>query len=194
MQNNNLDLSKDDFALFLNGDQRIFRLIFDHYYSLIHCYVRSISRQPQDFDDIVQQTFIQLFKHKSAIQDPSGLYPYLLVISKRLVIMSFRKRVLQAKYRSEAIHRAEVGGNKTEKQIEFNELQAMLTRFIDKLPPKQREVYRLSKVDGYSYDEISIMTGTSKNTIKNHLVTASKKIKALIFKHYFIFFLYFLFD
>lgn len=194
MKHNNLDLSQEDFLLFLQGDQRIFQTVFNRYYASIVRYVQSLTPDDQqEIDDIVQQCFIQLFKHKSAIQSPEGVYPYLFVIAQRFVIMAFRKRVREAKYQTQRVQSEDARCDKTENQIDFNDLQRLLSRFIELLPPKQREIYRLSKLDGYSYEEISLATGCSKNTVKNHLVAASKKIRILISRHYLIFFAFFIF-
>src|SRR5690606_16870599 len=114
------------------------------------------------------------------------VYPYLFVIAKRLVIMSFRKRVMETRYQTEAILTLSANCKKTENDIEFNELQALLDREIDLLPPRQREIYRLCKIEGYSYDETATMTGCSINTVRNHLVAASKTVRSEISKHYLI--------
>lgn len=192
MKFNILDISQEDFLLFLEGDQRIFRIVFDRYYASIYRYVQSMSQQ-QEIEDIVQQCFIQLFKHKSKINDASGVYPYLFVIAKRLVIMSFRKRVLETKYQNEIMYTGETNCLSTQKQLNFNDLQKVLADFMELLPPKQREIYRLNKLQGYSYEEISLVTGCSKNTVKNHLIAASRKIKALISSYYVTIVLFFFF-
>lgn len=193
MKHNNLDLSQADFLLFLQGDQRIFRMVFNRYYPSIFRYVQSLTQNQQEIDDIVQQCFIQLFNHKSAIQSPDGVYPYLFVIAQRFVIMAFRKRVREAKYQTQSVQTQDARCDKTENQIDFNDLQRLLSRFIELLPPKQREIYRLSKLDGYSYEEISLATGCAKNTVKNHLVAASKKIRVLVSRHYLTFSAFFIF-
>lgn len=184
MKHHHQDLVPEEFMLFVQGDQRVFRLVFDRYYAQVYRYVKSLTADEQEIEDIVQQCFIQLFKHKLSIKDPAGVYPYLFVIAKRLVIMSFRKRVMETRYQTEAILTLSANCKKTENKIEFNELQSLLDREIDLLPPKQREIYRLCKIEGYSYGETATMTGCSINTVRNHLVAASKTVRSEISKHY----------
>lgn len=184
MKHHHLDLVHEEFLLFVQGDQRVFRMVFDRYYAQVYRYVQSMTVDQQEIEDIVQQCFIQLFKHKSSIKEPAGLYPYLFVIAKRLVIMAFRKRVLETRYQNEAILSSAINCEKTENEINFNELQALLNHKIDLLPPKQREIYRLSKIEGYSYGEIATLTGCSINTVRNHLVAAAKTVRNEISKHY----------
>lgn len=192
MKHHNLDLSSEEFQLFTEGDQRVFRMVFDRYHSRVYRYVQSLTVEQQEIDDIVQKSFIQLFKHKLSIREPAGIYPYLLVTARRMVIMSFRKRVLNVTYQNEAIHTSERRCFNTDNEIDFNELQELLSQNINSLPPKQREIYRLNKLEGYSYGEISSLTGCSINTVRNHLVAASKKVRIQISKHYFTFFAFYL--
>lgn len=193
MKHHHLDLSEDEFLLFQQGDERVFHAVFSRYYDQIHRYVRSMTHEQQEIDDIVQQCFIQLFKYKSSIQQSAGLYPYLFVIARRLVITSFRRRVLETKFQDESSLTTDLACFKTQKQIEYNELESLLVQIIDLLPPRQREIYKLNKLDGYSYDEIAAVTGCSKNTIKNHLISASKTVRNLISRHYLIYLSFFLF-
>lgn len=190
MKHHSLDLSQKEFLLFLQGDAEIFRVVFDRYYDSIFRYVQAASQEQSEIDDIVQQSFIQLFKYKTAIRSPDGIYPYLFVIARRLIIMAFRKRVREAEFDYSTDKTTDVSCDHTERQLDFNDLQEVVIRFIESLPPRQREIYRLSKLDGYSYEEISVVTGCSKNTVKNHLIAASKKIRLLVTKHYLTVFLF----
>lgn len=192
MKHHHLDLAEDEFLLFQKGDHRVFQLVFNRFFDQIQRYVSSMIQNKQEVDDITQQCFVQLYTNKTAIREPSALYPYLFVIARRLVISSFRRRVLETKYLDEQVPTTERISQSTQKQIDYNELQHVLSSVIDILPPKQREIYRLNKLDGYSYEEISIATGCSKNTVKNHLITASKKVREFISRYYLTFLSFFL--
>ncbi len=48
---------------------------------------------------------------------------------------------------------------------------------IDKLPPKCREVFIMSKIRGMKYKEIAEELGISTKTIENHMTEALRSIR-----------------
>ena len=53
---------------------------------------------------------------------------------------------------------------------------------IDNLPPKCREVFILSKIDGLKYKEIALKLNISTKTIENHMTRALKQIREALTK------------
>lgn len=191
MKKHELDIDLADFKQFLAGNQITFRKVFDRYHKSMYYYAHSILKDEFETEEVVQNSFIQLFKIKHRLDSPQMVYPYLFVITKRMVASAFRNRVLKTKQEMINSSRWDEQCNATEQAIYGNDLNRILLNFIDQLPPKQKEIYLLNKIEGYSYEEISKFTGSSKNTIKNQLINATKKIRMQLAKYYILFFLFF---
>ncbi len=190
MKAHDLDLDDDQFQLFQEGNEKVFKLVFDRYHKILFRYTYAALNDVYKSEDIVQTAFIQLFKNKTRISSPDALYPYIFVITKRLVAKAFKEHILNL---SEQLQNKQMDMTceETEQELKSRDLKSILNQLIDQLPQKQREIYRLSKLQGYSYDEISSITGSSRNTVKNQLITASKKIKSNLEKLYLIIFYFF---
>ena len=190
MKAHDLDLDDDQFQLFQEGNEKVFKLVFDRYHKILFRYAYAALNDVYKSEDIVQTAFIQLFKNKTRISNPEALYPYIFVITKRLVAKAFKEHILNL---SEQLQnkQMDVTCEETEQELKSRDLKSILYQLIDQLPQKQGEIYRLSKLQGYSYDEISSITGSSRNTVKNQLITASKKIKSNLEKLYLIIFYFF---
>jgi RNA polymerase sigma-70 factor (ECF subfamily) len=52
-----------------------------------------------------------------------------------------------------------------------------LEQLVQKLPKKQQLVFRMSRFEGLSHQEIAQQLSISTNTVKNHLVSSLKFIK-----------------
>jgi RNA polymerase sigma-70 factor (ECF subfamily) len=63
-------------------------------------------------------------------------------------------------------------------EIQFRELEEKVEVLLKKLTPRQQEIYRLSREQGFTRDEIAEKLKISSNTVKNHLVTALAYIKS----------------
>ncbi|MVZ66499.1 sigma-70 family RNA polymerase sigma factor [Sphingobacterium sp. DK4209] len=193
MNAHELDLNMDQFELFQAGDEKVFKLVFDRYHKILFRYSNAILKDVEKSEELVHTAFIQLFKYKSRIVGPSELYPYIFVTTKRLLARTFRDKVQLLHAQFDQGYNFDIPCDKTEQEIQSRDLKGILNKLIDQLPQKQSEIYRLSKIQGYSYDEISSMTGSSRNTIKNQLISASKKIKSSIEKFYFLIIYFFFF-
>lgn len=92
--------------------------------------------------------------------------------------MRFRNNVVKAKFRDHLTVLWSERTNDTEEAIHASDLLGLLKGFVNQLRPRQKEIYLLSRQRGLPYKEISQSTGVSVNTVKNQLITASRKIKA----------------
>lgn len=59
----------------------------------------------------------------------------------------------------------------------------VLERAVDALPPRTREVFRLHKFEGASYDEIAARLGIAKNTVMVHMVKALGQLRQTMRDH-----------
>lgn len=65
----------------------------------------------------------------------------------------------------------------TEEMIEEKESRLLLQNVIQQLPSQQQLIYKLSKQDGLSWNEIAEQVHISPNTVKDHLLKAIKYIR-----------------
>lgn len=185
------DITEEEFKSFQKGCHGAFRIIFDRYHKPLYSYVFSISKDEFEAEEAVQEAFINFYSNKTRISSPSGIYPYLFVLTKRCFIMKLRRNIVQTKYNDYLHVHWNESCNLTEEQVNEANLKEILDQFIEELPPKQKKIYQLSRIEGLSCEEISKLDGCSKHTVKNQLLSASKKIKWKIEKHYQLFFLFF---
>ncbi len=191
MSMNSIDiLTEEEFDLFKRGEEKVFRKIFDCYNQMLYSYAHAFTKSAFEAEEAVQESFIQLFRAATSLQSPSQVYPFLFVVTKRTLIKSFRKKVSQAKYSRHLQHMWTERSTCTQEQLDVNELNSLVQAAMRGLSVKEKEVFTLNKLSGLSYDEISDYTGASRNTIKNQIISASKKIRLTLEKYYFpIFFI-----
>lgn len=180
--------AEDEFSKFIEGDQKAYRKAFDHYFPIILRYVLTKCKHIEDAEEITQEAFTQLYLHRHKVRTEGDLYPYLFVITKRLCISHFRKQL--GKPENVGIEPWEWSSvsYETEDSITYSELSGILNKIIASLPPQQQEVYRLSRLEDVSHQEIAEQMGISRNTVKNHLLLATKVVRLKLQKMYFFLF------
>lgn len=122
-------------------------------------------------EDMIQEIFFDLWKRKETLQIRTDLKAYLLTAVKYQVMKHFDE---QAKSRanqldfSSKFYEEDVFG--------FEELYKEIEIAIEMLPPKAQLIFRMSKLEGMSVEEISKKLNLSPQTIHNQL---SKSLKVL---------------
>lgn len=169
-----------DFTQFKSGDPKAFQKIFNVYYETIYYYAIRFVKRNEEAEELVQEAFIMLFLNRMKIDATAGIYPYLFTIVKRLVISNFRKKLVQSKFEAHLENVWSEENQETQEVIASKELSSLWNQAVASLPSKQKEIYSMSKFEGMSYQEIADKIGISKNTVKNHLLTASKTVKLIM--------------
>lgn len=167
----------EQFHRFKLGDEGVFRMIFEFYKPLLFNRIKPICTSVSDAEEILQEAFVQLFLKRNDIQTVDSIFPFLYVVSKRMIISLFRKQVVRQQYQLAIAPEWEENIDVLQDQIENREILNLVNQAVDSLPPQQRRVFKLSKFEGLNYSEISDEIGISKNTVRNHLVSACNYIR-----------------
>ena len=58
--------------------------------------------------------------------------------------------------------------------MEYREMEKSIKKIVDSMPDRRKQIFRLSREEGFSNKEIAEKLNISKNTVENQLVTALK--------------------
>lgn len=169
--------TNEDFLLFIEGDHRAYKKVFEFFYPIILRYAFSKTKNIEDAEEITQEAFTQLYLHRTKVRSEKDLYPYLFVISKRLCISHFRKSLHSEQVDISALDHDLDLSYDAENDIHFTELYSILEQIIATLTPQQQRVYRMCRIDALPQQLIADEMGLSRNTVKNHLQSATKVVR-----------------
>lgn len=163
---------------FRGGDETAFREIYLYFSPKIYRFAFGYLKEKEHTEEIVQEAFLCLWENRQKFELDKPLEPYLFTIAKRLVLDQLRKQISTVHLRKKLLAAISEQHNDTEEQIIFSDMLVYAEKAISQLPQQQQTVFRLSRVEGLSYDEIAERLKLSRNTVKNHLGVAVKKLKA----------------
>ncbi|MBD1421714.1 RNA polymerase sigma factor [Sphingobacterium chuzhouense] len=170
-------LDKDVLALFITGEEDAFERIYYTYVERVFNVSFFLVKDTGWSDDIVQEVFIKLWENRAKIQSDQDLWTYIYVLTKRLSLNKLRS--IKRSYN--CFERLWDGLSETSDStydiIAAKELKMKIQNFLNSLPPQQKKVFSLSRIDGFSYQEIADQLDISINTVKNHIVQATKSLK-----------------
>ncbi|MDR2285828.1 MAG: RNA polymerase sigma factor [Sphingobacterium sp.] len=134
-------------------------------------------------EEILQETFIALWEHRHSIDSERSALGYLIRISANKTKDLFKRAVHDRKMRAYFYPVIESGYEPIEAGLYKKENEDLLNQLIDRLPAKQKEVYRLCKIEGLSYNEVSQLLGISEATVNSHILRANKALKKLVIRN-----------
>ncbi len=136
------------------------------YFPLIREKCSRMLRDPNEAQDIAQETFVKLWRHRDAIV-PEATPTWLYRTATRLAVDVLRQRARRPTIEidSEVLTRAGAHGAATERVVAAAELE----RLAQRTPKKELEVAILSRVDGLSHAEIGRVINASERTVRRRL-------------------------
>ena len=174
---------KELVALFKEGSQRAFEELYIRYEKNLTNFCRRLLRDENRAEDITHDVFLQVFETYDGLNPELSFYKYLQTIAKNRILDEFKKFDVHLRYATNTIMYGNDATNQTEDLILDNDYAKLLNKLIDGLTPKQREVFRLSRMHGLTHKEIAELLHISIPTVKEHATLALKKIKKQLMLH-----------
>jgi RNA polymerase sigma-70 factor (family 1) len=175
---------KELFNRIVSGDETAFTIIFNKYKGPLFIYALRLTKSQLAAEELVQDCFLKLWinRHRlDKVENPGG---FIHNMARNAGIDFLRRLALNTKLQQEVWSRISPQENTTELELEHSETRRMIQQAVEQLTAQQREVFRLSRYQGMSYEEIGNLLGISRNTVKNHLVSSLRFIREFLEKHH----------
>lgn len=157
-----------------------FRQLVSEYKERLYWHIRKIVVNHDDTDDVLQNTFIKVFKNIDGFKGDSKLYSWMYRIATNEAITFINKRSKQHQISTEEMQMVMVNNLKADTYFDGDEAQLKLQQAIATLPQKQQLVFNMKYFDNMKYDEISDVLETSVGALKSSYHIAVKKIEHFI--------------
>ena len=149
----------------MEGDMEAFDSLFRLYHSRLLYYARRLLNNPDSADDVMQETWLQIFKSLPKLRSPEAFVVWSHTITRNLSAQHIRglKRI------PEKIDLFPDVANENEAGFLRLESAELVNKALGYLTPLHREVIVLRYLEEFSYEEISEITGVTIGTIKSRL-------------------------
>jgi RNA polymerase sigma-70 factor (family 1) len=166
-----------------NGDQLAFAQVYNQYRSKIYAYAANLCKSPETAEEIVQEVFVRLWQKKEQINTDLNFNAYIKKITLNHVLNHLKKVAREKSLQEEILRYIEAIRNTTEDNLLEKELLKTYNEAIALLPPQKKIIYQMSRNEEMTHDQIAEKLNISKNTVKNHMVEATKFIRSYVGKH-----------
>lgn len=150
-------------------DSQAFKTLYFHFFELLirSCYLRTHSMELSK--DLVQETFTRVWLNRSKLDENQSIKSYLFKILTNLIIDHYKSH--GNKTESFEFHKSIVEDKSDQDSvIDLNEA-------VSKLPDTQKEVFVLSRFDGFKYSEIAELCEISEKAVEKRMSQALKTLR-----------------
>ncbi len=175
MDNSDLDLISD----LKNEKTRdlAFQTLVKKYKERMYWHIRKIVMDHDDADDILQNTFIKVWRSIDKFREESSLYTWLyrIATNESLTFINSNKRrsIVPMNDTSEFL----MNNLESDEYFDGDEIQLRLQEAILKLPEKQRIVFNLKYFEEMKYEDMAQVLDTSVGALKASFHHATKKVE-----------------
>lgn len=162
------------------GDEKAFRILFDEYEGWFYSVVLKMTGSKTVAEEIVQDIFLHVWLNRKSLTKIDNPDNYFFTAVYRKVYTYFRKMSLEHNVRKMLLAASPQVDNTTDQIVLSRESKRLINEAIAKLPPQQQLVFRLSKQDGLSREQVAEQLHISPHTVKNHLADAIRFIRTYL--------------
>ena len=154
-----------------------FQKLLSDYQRPLYGHIRNIVLNHDDADDVLQNTFIKVFRHLSTFKGESKLFSWMYRIATNEAITFINLKAKRNGTTSAALQTKLVDNLKADEYFDGNDIQVKLQKAITLLPEKQKLVFKMRYFEEIKYEEMSEILGTSVGALKASYHHAVKKIE-----------------
>ena len=158
--------------------ERGFRLLMSSYKERLYWHIRRMVLVHEDADDVLQNTFIKVYRGILQFEGKSKLYTWLYRIATNESITYLQSRSRRSTNSIDAGENALSNRLRADEWFDGDALQQQLQDAISRLPEKQRVVFNLRYFEEMPYEEMSAILDTSTGALKASFHHAAKKIES----------------
>jgi RNA polymerase sigma-70 factor (family 1) len=175
-----------------DGDEAAFKAVYTAYAGYLRLFTASILKDADIAEEVVQEVMTKVWLLREHIDTDKHFGHWLRTIARNATFDQL-KRIARQRELQQQVWQAlqQEQSTETDAALVYKDYHRLYKEAINLLPPRQYEVFTLSRVREMSHEEIAGELGISTNTVRNHIVSALGYIRRYL-KIHLLLYIYFL--
>ncbi|MRX66114.1 RNA polymerase sigma factor [Maribacter luteus] len=159
---------------------KAFEVLVNTYKERLYWHIRRIVLNHDDTDDVLQNTFIKVYKNINGFKGESQLYSWMYRIATNEALSFLKKQSKNQGISDTELQDRMVANLQADVYFDGDEIQLKLQKAIASLPEKQKLVFNMKYYQEMKYEEISAVLQTSVGALKASYHLAIKKLEKFL--------------
>ncbi len=163
-----------------SSKEAAYRELLHLYKERLYWHIRKIVISHDDADDVLQNTFIKVYRSIDKFKGDSKLFSWMYRIATNESITHINKNAKRLRITNQEHQDNAINNLKADVYFEGDEIQLKLQKAIATLPQKQQLVFNMKYFEDIKYKDMAEILETSEGALKASYHIAVKKIEALL--------------
>ena len=166
-----------------NGSEKAFRQLFDLYYQDIYGYSISLLKSKEAAEENVQDVFMKVWLNRDNLNSDQSFKAYIFTIARNQAFNTLNKAANDQLLKEEIFYESQKSHDYGDYSIREADCKKLRKQAMKRLPPKRKQIFKMSRKKGMSYEEISQELGISINTVRNQMSKALESMRVFFHVH-----------
>lgn len=158
------------------GNVAAFDSLFEIYSPKLYGFAYKYFRNEADAEELVQEVFVKVWENRHVLKTEHSFKSYLFTITLNQIRKYFNKKAVALRYLESLHHEPELSDQHLAE--DYESVLQKLNSIIEQLPPRRREIFIKSKLEGKSSKEVAAELNISPGTVDNQISEALRFLRA----------------
>lgn len=180
------ETSNDERTLVLrliDGNEDAFCELYATYKNRLIYFAMRFLKSREYAEDVFQDAFTLVWQGRRFINPDASFSSYLYTIVRNRILNQLRDLANQEKMKEQILVQAVDYSNNTKEEVLFNDLRQMIQQAMQRLTPRQREIFAMSRERQMSHKEIAEALGISVNTVQESISISLRTLRSYLEKN-----------
>ena len=154
------------------GNVDAFKLVYKALYQKVYSFAFQLTHQEEMAEDITQDVFVKVWNTRHELNGIDNFEAWLSVVVRNTSYNALKRMAAENLVLKKMLDKQKSPAENIEKVMDGKELELLILNAIQQLPPQQRKIFLLSRMEGLKHHEIAQKLGISVFTVKNHIKSA----------------------
>jgi len=163
--------------LLQKGNVAAFDSLFEVYSQKLYGFALKYFKNESDAEELVQEVFVKVWENRQTLRSELSFKSYLFTIALNQIRKHFNKKATSLRYLESLQNEPEFSDNQAINEDNYESALTQIKLIIEQMPPRRREIFMKSKLDGKSSKEIATDLSISAGTVDNQVSEALRFIR-----------------
>lgn len=162
------------------GQCKAFDELYMRYAPHVEAFAFCLLKNRSEAEDVAHDIFLKIWENRDSIQHVRSLRSYLFTMTRNAVFDRFERRHVRLRYERSYPSVGELVSEDLGSRIASEDLLLIIEMAVEQMPEQRRRVFRMSRYEKRSYQEIAQELGISTKTVEYHIRTALAELKKIL--------------
>lgn len=170
---------KGDLKRIVSGDMQAFERIFMRYQPKLIAFLKGFLQEEEVCRDMAQDIFLDIWEKRYRLAYVESFAAYLFQIGRYQVYNYYDRLIVHEKYAlNQILHPSPA--ETVEESLFLQELQSQIESYVNQMSTQRQRIFRMSRYEGLSNEEISRKLNLNKRTVENNLSLALSELRKVL--------------